>query len=239
MFLLYALDVGIRNVFFLAIIPGLLAFAMVLPVAEEPIPVAAKSKIDVHPSAFPAPYRKYLLATALFGLGNSSNSFLILRAQDVGISLEATIVVYAGFNLVAALISYPAGTLSDRWGGKAVLLASFAIFALSYLGIALTQNIFITAALFVSYGLFQGIFCTAGKALASDLVPPELRASGIGWYATTVGLLQLVASLVAGVLWDHVGHAAVFYFGAIFAGVGILALVLLVQSQGGRGAATS
>jgi MFS family permease len=239
-FLLYALHVGIRSVFFLAIIPGLLAFAMVLPVAEQPIPIAAKSKIDIRLREFPAPYWKYLLVTALFGLGNSSNAFLILRAQDIGISLEATIVVYAGFNLAAALISYPAGSLSDRWGRKTVLLASFAIFALAYLGIALTQDIFVMAVLFVSYGLFQGIFRSVGKALASDFVPQELRASGIGWYSTTVGLLQLVASLVAGVLWDQVGHAAVFYYGAIFAGVGILALVFLVRSPGGgRSAATS
>ena len=135
-FLLYALHVGIRAIFYLAIIPGLLAFVMVLLVKERPAEVAAKSKIDVSLRQFPMGYWKYLLATALFGLGNSSNAFLILRTQDIGASLETTILIYAAFNLVAALISYPAGSLSDSWGRKNVLLASFVIFLIAYLGFA-------------------------------------------------------------------------------------------------------
>src|SRR5947209_9275483 len=131
---------------------------MVLMVAEPPVPAAAKAKIDVGLREFPAAYWKYLLVTALFGLGNSSNAFLILRTQDIGISLETTILVYAVFNLAAALISFPAGSLSDRLGRKNILLASFVIFAGAYLGIALTQNVVLMAALFISYGLYQGIF---------------------------------------------------------------------------------
>jgi MFS family permease len=227
-FLLYWLQVGIRSVFYLAVIPGLLAFLLVLLVKETPVAVAAKAKIDVSLRQFPAAYWKYLLATALFGLGNSSNAFLILRTQDIGASLETTILIYAAFNLVGALISYPAGSFSDNWGAKNVLLVSFVIFLISYLGFALTQNVVSIAGFFVFYGLYQGIFRTAGKAMASGFVPDRLRASGIGWYNTTVGLLQLVASLVAGQLWDHVGHVAVFYYGAAFAVVGALALWILI-----------
>ena len=227
-FLLYALHVGIRTIFYLAAIPGLLAFAMVLFVKEQRATVAAKAKIDISLRQFPMGYWRYLAVTALFGLGNSSNAFLILRTQDIGASLEKTILIYAGFNLVAALISYPAGSLTDRWGGKPVLLTSFIIFLIAYLGFAMTQSIALIAGLFVFYGLYQGIFRTVGKAFASHLVPEGLRASGIGWYNATVGLLQLVASVVAGLLWDRVGHAAVFYYGAVFAIVGIIALLLLI-----------
>jgi MFS family permease len=226
--LLYWFQVGIRSVFYLAVIPGLLAFLLVLLVKETPVAVAAKAKIDVSLRQFPTGYWKYLLVTALFGLGNSSNAFLILRTQDIGASLETTILIYAAFNLVAALISYPAGSLSDNWSAKNILLVSFIIFLIGYLGFALTQNVVLIAAFFVFYGLFQGIFRTAGKAMASSFVPDRLRASGIGWYNTAVGLLQLVASLVAGQLWDHVGHVAVFYYGAGFAVVGALALWLLI-----------
>jgi len=233
-FLLYALHVGIRAIFYLAIVPGLLAFVMVLLVKEHPAAVAAKSRIDVSLRQFPTGYWKYLLATALFGLGNSSNAFLILRTQDIGASLETTILIYAAFNLVAALISYPAGALSDTWGRKNVLLASFIIFLIAYLGFALTQSILLVAALFVFYGLYQGIFRAVGKALAADFVPEHLRASGVGWYSTTVGLLQLVASVVAGLLWDQIGHAAVFYYGAAFAVVGSIGLLVLVPGDGGK-----
>lgn len=237
-FLLYSLHTGIRTIFYLALIPGLLAFFMVLFVKEQPVAVAAKSKIDISLRQFPNGYWKYLLVTALFGLGNSSNAFLILRTQDIGASLETTILIYAAFNLVAALISYPAGSLSDTWGRKNILLASFVIFLVAYLGFALTQNIFLVAALFVFYGLYQGMFRAVGKAFASDFVPDHLRASGVGWYSTTVGLLQLVASVVAGLLWDRVGHAAVFYYGAAFAAVGSIGLLLLIPAKHDRRNAT-
>ncbi len=227
-FLLYALHVGLRTIFYLAVIPGLLAFLMVLFVRESARPVGAKAKIDVNLRQFPKAYWLYLLATALFCLGNSSNAFLILRTQQIGASLFATILIYAAFNLVAALVSYPAGSTSDRFGRRNVLLAAFAIFFIAYLGFALSHNIVVIGGLFALYGLYQGIFRAVGKAFAADFVPDHLRASGIGWYSTTVGLMQLVASLVAGALWDRVGHIAVFAFGAIFAVIGSVALVALV-----------
>ena len=228
LFLLYGLHLNLRSIFYLAIVPGLLAFLMVLPVTEQRVAVAAKSKIDVNLGQFPRRYWNYLVATALFVAGNSSNAFLILQTSDVGVSLETTTLIYAAFNLVAALISYPAGALSDRWGRRNILLAAIAVFFAAYLGFALTRNALFIGALFVLYGLYQGAFRAVGKALASDLVPRHLRASGVGWYSATVGLWQLVASVVAGLLWDRIGHAVVFYFGALFAAVGIIALLALV-----------
>jgi MFS family permease len=229
--LLIVLELDIRLIFYLAAIPGLLAFLMVALVEERPVAVTAKAKIDVDVRRLPRAYWKYLLATALFGIGNSSNAFLILQTKDIGASLTLTILIYAGFNLVAALISYPAGFLSDRLGRRTILLTAFAIFFITYLGFALTGNVVLIGVLFVCYGLYQGIFRAVGKALASDYVPDQLRASGIGWYNTTVGLSGLVAGLVAGRLWDQVGHAAVFLFGAVFAVVGGIALVALVPAS--------
>ena len=231
-FLIVTWELDIRYIFYLALIPGLLAFLMVMFVKERPAEVSAKAKIDVSFRQFQRDYWKYLLVTALFGIGNSSNAFLILRTKDIGASLEATILIYAGFNLVAAGISYPAGFLSDQWGRRNVLLLSFLIFLATYLGFALTQNVVVIAVLFVSYGLYQGIFRAVGKALASDFVPEHLQASGIGWYNTAVGLAGLVASIVAGLLWDHIGPSAVFLYGAAFAAVGCIALPVFVPARG-------
>jgi MFS family permease len=228
--LLYLLHVGIRWVFYLTVVPGLMAFLMVLLVKERPTTVAAKAKLDVSLRQFPRGYWMYLLVTALFAVGNSSNAFLLLRTRDSGASLETTILVYAAFNLVAALISYPAGSLSDRFGRRNVLLVCFGIFLLAYLGFAITSTFVVIAAMFVLYGLYQGIFRAVGKAFASDFVPEPLRASGIGWYSTAVGLLQLVASLVAGILWDRIGHPAVFYYGAVFAVLAMVALSALIPN---------
>jgi MFS family permease len=229
--LLMVWHLDMRLIFYLALVPGLLAFLMILFVEERPVEAKAKAKIDVSLGQFPRAYWKYLLATALFGLGNSSNAFLILQTQDIGASLTMTILIYAGFNLVAALISYPAGFLSDRLGRRNILVLASVIFVIAYAGFALSRSIALIAVLFVFYGLYQGIFRSVGKALASDRVPELLRASGIGWYNMTVGLCGLVASLAAGWLWDHVGHSAVFLFGAGFAAVGGVALLALVPAH--------
>ena len=226
--LLYAVGVDIRTVFYLAIIPGLLAFAMVVLVTEHRAAIHAEAKIDISLRQFPRDYWKFLLVMAVFGIGNSSNAFLILQTQDIGASLPTTILIYAAYNLVAALISYPAGWLSDTWGRRNVLLVCFLVFLIAYLGFALTRNVFLIGGLFAFYGLYQGIFRAVGKAFAASFVPDRLRASGVGWYSSTVGLLQLFASVVAGLLWDRIGHAAVFYYGALFAAVGIVALLVLL-----------
>lgn len=89
-------------------------------------------------------------------------------------------------------------------GRRNILLVAFAIFFITYLGFAFTQRVSLIAVLFVAYGLYQGIFRSVGKALASDYVPEHLRASGVGWYDTCIGLFGLVASLVARWLWDKV-----------------------------------
>ena len=230
-FLIATLHVDLRAIFYLAVIPGLLAACMIALVKERHVAVTAKSTLDVNLRRFPMPYWKYLIATAVFGVGNSSNSFLILQARDIGVSLTATIMIYAAYNLVAAVISYPAGSLSDRLGRRNMLALSFVVFLLTYAGFGLTRNAVAIACGFVLYGLYQGIARSVGKALATDLVPPSLRASGVGWYTATTGLLGLLASVVAGQLWDRVGHAAVFLYGASCAAAGIVALIVLVPGD--------
>ena len=229
--LFFSLQFDIHTIFYLAMIPGLLAFLMVLFVRERRFGVAAKSKIDLHISQFPKTYWKYLLATCLFGIGNSSNAFLILEIREKGLSLHNTIFVYAFYNLVAALVSYPAGSLSDKFGRKPLLLISFVVFLITYLGFAFSSNIFLSGFLFIFYGLFQGIFRASGKSYAADFVPGRLRASGIGWYSTVVGLSGLIASIIAGGLWDNVSHTSVFVYGSILSFIGIIFLVILVPNN--------
>jgi MFS family permease len=126
--LLSAFAIGVRWVFYLAIIPGLIAFCMVLFVDEPRTATAEKAKEEIRLAHFPGAYWKFLIVMALFSAGNSSNAFLILRTQDIDASLQQTILIYASFNLVAALISYPAGWLFDHWGGRNVLVAAFVVF---------------------------------------------------------------------------------------------------------------
>ncbi|MBS1530588.1 MAG: MFS transporter, partial [Bacteroidetes bacterium] len=230
--LFFMLGIGIRSVFYLALIPGLLALTMILLVKERRS-AEIRSKVSLRIKAFPKAYRRYLLLAALFGIGNSSNSFLILQLKSTGLSLIATIVIYTFYNFVAAAISYPAGSLSDRFGRKPLLISALIIFAITYTGFASLKSAALIGGLFILYGLFQGIFRAIGKAYAVDFVQPEMRASAIGWYGTAVGLSNLAASIVAGILWDKVGHPAVFVYGVIFAVIGIGAFIVALPRTNG------
>jgi MFS family permease len=223
--ILYTFHIPIKYVFYLAFIPGLLAVIMISFVKEKPFVYKAKSTVDLVVTKYPRSYWKYIIAIGLFGVGNVSNSFLILQTRSIGIPLEGTILIYAFYNLVAALVSYPSGFLSDKFGRKNILLSSFVIFLITYLFFAFTKNIFVIAVLFILYGLYQGIFRSVGKAYASDFVPQHMRASSIGWYSTTVGLSGLLANIIAGQLWDRVSHQSVFMYGAA---IGVLAIIFLL-----------
>ena len=182
--LLYTLQVDIRTVFYVAFIPALAALAIISFVVEQRPPADnPNTSTLVRPSEFPRSYWRFLIAVALFSIGNSSNSFLILRTQEAGASILMTTLVYAGFNLIAALVSYPLTHLSDKLGRKTVLLGSFFVFLIVYIGFAFTLNLVAIAAMFLFYGVYQGSFRSVSRALASDLAPEHLRASGIGWFS--------------------------------------------------------
>lgn len=229
-FLIFSLSVSLKSIFFIAFVPAAIAFLLVFLVKEKKS-LKTNEKIKIHIANFPSSYWRYLIVILLFGMGNSTSAFLILQTKSLGASLITTIFIYALYNLVAALSSYPAGALSDKLGRINILLFSFIVFLITYLGFALSSNLLLIGLLFISYGLYQGIFRAVGKALATDLSPAHLRASGIGWYSTAVGLSGLFASIIAGQLWDRLNHPAVFFYGAIFSTIGIFALLFIVKPK--------
>lgn len=228
--LLYFLHVQLRMIFYLTIIPGLLAIGTMLLLKEQPREQPAPARTIRPAGRFPRTYWTYLLVTGLFGLGNSSNAFLLLQSRNVGIPLTTTVLIYASYNLVAALVSYPLGAISDGFGRKYSLLFAFLIYVITYLGFALIHNPIMVGGLFILYGGFQGIYRTVGKAFASDFVPPALHGSSIGWYSMIVGITGLAASIIAGMLWDRSGPVFVFLFSAVFATIGALALFFLIPN---------
>lgn len=162
----------------------------------------------------------FILIVGIFDLGNSSDAFLVLRAQERGMSVLHILLMLAVFNLIYALISTPAGILSDKIGRKKLIIAGWLVYALIYLGFALADTAVHIAVLYVVYGFYYGLTYGTAKAMVGDLVPVELRGTAYGSYNAVLGILDFPASLIAGILWSGVGAwagfgpSAPFYFGA-------------------------
>lgn len=164
--------------------------------------------------------------STIFSLGNSSDAFLILRAQNVGMAVAVIPLAYFGFNALYALLATPAGILSDRIGRWPLLVIGYAVFALVYAGFAVAADALLAGGLFLIYSLYYALTEGVSRALITDLVPASLRATAMGTYATTTGAALLPASLVAGALWDSVGPGAPFGYGAALAGLAVVLLLL-------------
>lgn len=220
----------LRPVFAIAFIPGIIGAALTLSVRErrhavnhEPTPFRY--------SALPSAMRNYLIAWGVFSIANSSDVFIILKAKQVGFSNTAVILLYVVYNIVYAVASPSLGQLSDRFGRKKVLVGGLLVFSAVYLGFALNKADWMMWPLFAVYGLYIAATDGVGKALAVDLVSPEIRATAIGILGTVTGVTTLIASSVAGVLWSFVGPWAAFAYGAIGGAVGALLIAGLNTSR--------
>ncbi len=190
-------------------------------VRERRMPIS-KQRISL--ATFKGPFAGFLAVMLLFTLGNSSDAFLILRAQDAGVATVLIPIVYAVFNLVSALTAIPAGKLADRIGRRRVIMYGWIVYALTYLGFAFAPSALAIWGLYAFYGLYYALTEGAGKALVAELVPDEQRGGAYGLYNASIGVMALPASLIAGFLWNQVSPAAPFAFGGIIA---LLALVAL------------
>jgi MFS family permease len=174
-------------------------------------------------------FKLFLVVMALFTLGNSSDFFVILRAQDLGSSVLYVVLMLVVFNLTYALIALPAGVLSDKLGRRRVIILGWFIYALVYLGFALASELWQVWLLFAGYGLYYGVVEGVARAFVADLVPKEKRGTAYGFYHGVVGVALLPASLIAGWLWQAVSPAAPFYFGAGLAFIAMLGIMALVR----------
>jgi MFS family permease len=174
-------------------------------------------------------FKLFLAVMVVFTLGNSSDAFLILRAQNLDFSVPQILLLFVAFNLVYALSALPAGLVSDRLGRKRVIVVGWSIYVLAYLGLAVASAAWHVWLLFALYGLYSGVAEGVCRAFVCDLVPAERRGTAYGFYHTAVGLSLLPASLIAGWLWHLVGPEAPFFFGAAMAGAAMLGFLVLVR----------
>jgi MFS family permease/tetratricopeptide (TPR) repeat protein len=223
-----------RSAFLIAFIPGLLSTLLILPVRDRttPVPKRPVFSLEVLKRADPA-LRRFLVIMLIFALGNSSDMFLILRAQQLGGSSTTTVLLFGAFNLANVLSSYPAGIVSDRIGRKSLLALGFFLFAAIYLGVGMASNVAMLWVLFPLYGLYHGLSDGIGKAFICDLAPAADRGAALGLQAAMVGVATLPASLVAGFLWDKFGAASAFLYGA---GTAFVAGMMMLSTKARAGA---
>jgi len=171
----------------------------------------------------------FIAIMVVFTLGNSSDFFVILRAQNLGAPLFNVVLMLVLWNAVEAVSSLPMGILSDKLGRRRVIILGWFIYVLVYLGFAVSSSLWQIWLLFACYGIYYGIVEGVARAFVADLAPAEKRGTAYGLYHGVVGLSLVAASLIAGVLWDNVSTAAPFYFGAGLAFLAMLGIVTLVK----------
>jgi MFS family permease len=248
-----------RILVLLALIPGVLAIATIFigvrdvprAVAAAPAPAraAAAPAAPVAPVApvaisslphrivgdraqwrrFPRPFWLFMLANALFTLGNSSDAFLALRSQNLGLTLLALLLTIVAFNATNAIVAWPAGALSDRIGRRGLIALAWLIYAGCYAGFAVAASAVWVVPLWIAYGTYYALSEGVGKALVADLAPTELRATAFGILNSVQGLMILPASVVAGLLWSLIAPAAPFWFGSACAGAAVVLLLATVR----------
>lgn len=224
-----------------ALVPGVLAVVVVwLGVHDvapsRPVEAVPRDRVPMDRvpasspgglASFPAPFWLFIAATGLFTLGNSSDAFVALRSQDLGVAVRDLMLIVVAFNVVDALVAWPVGALSDRVGRRRLIALAWGLYAMAYAGFALAGGAGAVLPLWLLYGAYYGVNEAVGRALVADLARPEQRATAYGILNAVVGLAILPASIVAGLLWDAAGPASPFWFGAACALAGLVLLAFV------------
>ena len=210
-----------------SIIPAVAA-VLVLALGVKEVEVARQNK-QARPTfswkGLDKRFQIFLVVMIVFTLGNSSDAFIVLRAQDRGLSVLQIMGMLMTFNAIYASLAGPLGSLSDRVGRRKLMLAGWTTYGLVYLGLGLSHTGVEIWVLFSIYGIYYALTEGVAKALVADIVPEEQRGTAYGLFNAAIGLTALPASFIAGILWQFVNPAAPFIFGAVLS---LLASFLLI-----------
>jgi len=229
-FILKALNNNYHQLFFIAFIPALVGAILIVLFIKE------KAKLPLGPNGMKFQWSKandsykiFLLISVIFTLGNSSDAFLILRSQNLGLSVGLTIFTYVLFNLTYSVFSVPAGIVADKIGARKVLFIGFLIFAFVYACFGFVDKPDYVWILFPIYGIYNALTDGVANSYISKLIPHEISASAFGIYQTLLGIATFLASAIAGMLWTYIDVKAPFYFGSGLAVIASLLFLFLTK----------
>lgn len=221
-----------KMIFAVSVIPTVLALFMFVFVKEKKEP--RNPKIREHFwknfSALDGRLKLYLLVVFLFTLGNSSNSFLLLRAKSAGFNDTNVILLYFLYNLTVSILSVPFGKLSDKIGRKQILTAGYLLFSIVYLGFAFATKSGTFIIIFLVYGIFTAMTAGVERALIAEISPIELKGTMLGLHSTIAGIALLPASVVCGFLWESFGSTVPFVFGASMSALAAILLMIFFRT---------
>ncbi|MEP6858621.1 MAG: MFS transporter [Gemmatimonadales bacterium] len=227
---------ALRNVFWLAAVPGIVAMIVLIVVVRDVPHRAAEEKTaeasigDVG-GRLTKRFWAYLVVVLVFTLGNSTDAFLLLRANQLGVPVAMAPILWALLNLVKSATGTYGGQLSDTIGRKPLIVGGWLLYAAVYFAFGWAAAAWQAWALFAVYGIFYGMTEGTEKALVADIVPRARRGSAFGWYNLAIGLGALPASLIFGAIWDRAGAPSAFVFGATLALVAALLMALVAPSR--------
>lgn len=221
-----------KKIFAISVIPTVLALLMFVFVKEKKEERKRKERERFwnNFSTLDGRLKLYLVVVFLFTLGNSSNSFLLLRAKSAGFDDTNVILLYFLYNLTVSVLSVPFGKLSDKVGRKQVLIAGYLLFSAVYLGFAFATSAVSFVIIFGAYGIFTAMTAGVERALIAEISPAELKGTMLGLHSTIAGIALLPASVICGFLWEHFGCAVPFVFGASMSAVAAILLILFFQT---------
>ena len=222
------------RIFTLSIIPALLGLSMFFFFKEKTAPRPPRERVPFwrNVKGISGQLKLYLVVVGLFTLGNSSNSFLLLKAKATGFDDVSVVLLYFIFNAVASALAIPFGRLSDKIGRKKLLVTGYIVFAACYLGFALADSAWQMVCVFILYGGYTALVSGAERAFVAEMAPPDLKGTMLGLHSTVTGVALLPASVIAGFLWNGFGSMAPFLFGSAMS----LVAVVLLGFFMGRGA---
>src|SRR6267378_2329221 len=214
-----------RLILLLAAVPALVSVLVVLMVREPPRTPTRSQPLRVAFRGIPRPLLVFLGIASLFSFADFSYVFLLLRAGILFGTTQA-ILLYVLYNVVYAAHAFPAGILSDRVGRKPVVLIGYLAFIAMSTLLAVSGEFFVLVAAFILYGLSYGMAEGTQRALVADFAPAEIKATVLGAYHTSIGIVRLGSGVVAGLLWIVFIPQATFAFGAIAATAAAIGLAL-------------
>lgn len=217
-----------RYIILMSLVPAAIGVAALFMVKETGTGRPLARTLPLKWSRLDRRLKAFLIVTFIFTLGNSSNQFLLMRAKDIGFSVEGVLLLYLVYNIVYDAVSWPAGRLSDRIGRKTLIVSGYAVYAIVYTGFGLTGSGSALWVLFSVYGLYIAFTEGVEKALVADIAPADLKATLIGLHATLVGIGLFPASLLAGLIWDVLGPQYTFYFGGLMGAIAAVGMLVVL-----------